>query len=1093
MLALFILLTSVVPALAEEEAKAESKFGFKLTREEEVPSISSTAIFYEHEKTGAEIIWLKNEDPFKVFAACFRTEPQDATGSPHIIEHALLGGSRKYQSNDVFTDMNAISPNSFMNAMTYPDKTIFPIASRDTKDFANLTDLYLDSVFFPNIKEDKAILDQEGWHYEIFDKEAPIVYNGVVYNEMRGANSDPFRLLFSTICQSIFPETIYANNSGGDPDVIPDLTYEQFLEFYNTYYHPSNSTLYFYGDVDIDYFLEHIDKEYLSQFEKKEVDVKYVKQEPFATPSEIIVNYNIGVDEDPSNKTMLSYNIACGDSSNLLDAIVLGIVSEVLADTNSAPIKNTLLEKGIGQDSGSFWLSFNQNSFGIVALNAEADQMDEFVSVVDEALAEAAKDIDDDTLEAILNSYELDVREAASSDGLKGMDYLSMILGSHFYGNDALEGFNYDEIFSQLREGIKTGLYEKFVQDYLIDNPHSSRVILQPEPGMQDKKDAEVAKKLAAYKESLSEEELEALIEENKANEAKKGANVEITLPRLKVEEIDTSIEETIYSEKEVADSTMLFSDQPTNGIAYMDLQFDLSTVDVEKLPYAVLLSNLLGDLDTEKYTYGELETEMLRSTGGFGFEARNAEHLDTREMDARFSVNSYALMETLPELIELLEEITLKTKFEDIEWIGQQITQMRNNAETSLQSEGVNLALLRARAYFSPTFAYRDYLSGVSFLRFLQDMDEKFAKDPEAVIAELENTYKTIFNRQNLVIGISCEEKDYEEVEKQLSAYLEKVPNEKLENGKFDAKIDAKNEAFATSGDVNYVVVSGDFKEATDELSEIYPLVTNILDNKYLYTELRQKGGAYGAYSFTDNYGNFVAYTFRDPNAKKSVESIQKMGEYLSNLEISQEELDGLIVGYFKAYPTTAASVASDICYRHLNGLTDEKIIKQNEAVLAATPEDIRAFGETMSKMLEQNYYCVVGKASKVEEEKDFFEAVEYIVPIEEKAEAATHTIVEGDNIESVVFTYYTEEQLADQALVEQIITENMDIINPEDGSLEVGAEFKLPGVDPAALEGMDEEAAEEPAEEEKSEEAEEGAEEEAVEESESEEEPAA
>lgn len=989
-----------LPSFAEDTKTPETKeasHSFKLIREEEIADIASTALIYEHEDTGAELIWIKNDDPFKVFAATFRTEPSDSSGSPHIIEHALLGGSRKYRSNDLFTDMYAISTSAFMNAMTYADKTVFPIASRDPQDFANLTDIYLDSVFFPNIKEDKAVLDQEGWHYEIFDKEDPIIYNGVVYNEMRGADSNPLRLLYQNILTSLYPDTIYANNSGGTPEAIPTLTYEAFLDFYNTYYHPSNAMLYFYGDVDIDYFLQYIHDEYLSQFERKEVEVKYAKQEPFTEPKELVNVYNIGAEEDTAGKTYLSWNVTCGDGGNAIDYFTLDILADILADANYAPIKNALFDKGIGEDNGSFYLTYNTNSFGVVALNAEEEQKDEFVATIKECLQNAVEEgIDPTILESSINSLEMYVREAGSNDGLKGLDYLDLILDSKNYGGDPLAYLQFTEIFDQLRAGIEEGVYEKFIQERFLDNPHETTLVLKPEPGLTDKKAEEIEAKLAEYKESLSEEELQALIDENVANEAKKGAAVESTLPKLKLEEIDTNINEIIYEAKDFEGTPVLFSVQPCNGIMYLNMQFDLSTVDEDKVPYVVLLSKLLGSLDTENYSYGDLEKEINLVSGGIGFTTSNAEHTKTNDLDARLEVSGKSTAENFPRMLELINEICYSTKFDDQEWIGQQITQMKSGMEMGAHAEGLGLALTRVRSYFSPMFKYRDMLSGVDHMRFLQDVEKRFQENPEEVIAELEAVGKQIFNRKGMIVGFAADEEDYAAFEEAFKPFLNNLPNEDLENNKFNIQTEQLNEGFATNADINYVTFSGDLKEVIEDIDGSSRLLTNILDNYYLYTELRQKGGAYGGGSILDNYGNLVFYSYRDPNIAETLDIFRNSGKFLSEFEMDEEDLEQQIIGYFKAYPNTPAFVASNICYRELNGLSNEDYLKEAEAVVATTPDKIKAFGEALDKMMEQDNFCVFGKSAQIEEQSDLFKKIENIVPGEEVEEAAEEPVEE-------------------------------------------------------------------------------------------------
>lgn len=1050
-IALGLVLAMIVPVVAEEPLisanpnEGQLIHGFKLIREEEIPDINSTAIMYEHVKTGAHVLWLKNDDPFKVFAACFKTKPQDDTGAPHVVEHALLGGSRKYKSNDVFMDMDAISTNAFMNAMTYPDKTIFPVASRDPQDFANLTDLYLDSVFFPSIKTDKRIFDQEGWHYEIFDKDEPIIYKGVVYNEMMGADSNPIRLLFLEVMKSIFPDTTYANNSGGKPEFIPELSYENFLKFFDTYYNPSNVLLYFYGDVDMDYFLEHMDTEYLSHFDKHDVKVEYEKQAPFNEMKEVELTYNIPAGEDTAGQTYLSYNIVCGDGGNALDYFKLGIISDVLVDAGYAPIQNALQDAGIGQGSGSFWMAYNQNSFGVVALNAEPEQKDDFVAIVDSCLQEAAKGIDPVLLQASINKYELSIREGSSSNGgLRGMDYLDLVLDSYNYGADPLQFLHFNKIFEELRAGVSTGMYEAFIQEKLLGHNHKSLVVMKPEPGLTEKKDAEMVEKLAAYKASLSDEELEALIAENIAAYEAKGSQAEWNLPILDLKKIETDFGGVEYETVDIDGVTLLYSEQPSSGIVNVDMQFDLSVIEPEKVPYAVLLSYLLGALDTENYSYNEVELLTFLTSGGFGFGTSNAEHTKTHELDSRFTMSGSALAASFPDMLELMEEVALRSKIEDIDWIGYLISALRRNAESKYTSDGTNLGFTRVRALFSPMFAYRDMMSGLGFLRFLQQTEKTFRGDPITVLNELREVYETLINKKGLVIGLTCDKEDYEPALAAIKEFLKTLPNRDLDRGKFEilSVQGISKEGLGANSNVNYVFAAGDLKKVMSEVGGSSRLVANILNNRYLYPELRQKGGAYGGGSLIDNYGNFVVYSYRDPNIEATLDVYRKMGDFLKNLELTQDDLDLLIIGYFKSYPVTSKAVASSIVYNYINGLTNEDIKKEAEEVLAATPETVKQFGDAITSVINQNYYCVIGKMQQVYEAQAIFDKFDTIVPLGVPYDV--YVVQDGDTITSITDEYYGDD-LTYEVYIE-VLTANEDTIDPLSLTVEPGTEFLLP-----------------------------------------------
>lgn len=986
MLILTLFLSLLVPseqALAEGEKQSELTHGFKLLREEDLPDISSTVYLYEHEKSGAHLLWLKNEDPFKVFAACFKTKMSNNSGAPHIVEHAVLGGSRKYKSDDIFTDMNSRSTNAFMNAMTYPDKTIFPVASRDPQDFYNLTDVYLDSVFFPMILENSKFFYREGWRYEIFSPEDDLNYNGVVYNEMAGALSDPMKnFLFETLA-SIYPDTFYRYNSGGIPQYIPDLSYEEFKDFYHSYYSPGNALLYFYGDLDIDAYLEHIDEDYLSHFDKPENTVEYEKQEPFSERKEQVVYYNLDDDASEDGQTYMSLNYLTGDGGDLDDTFTNIVLSYTLFDSSSAPVKEALLDAGIGAQSGSFSLAFNQNTMGVAVLNANSDQKDDFVQIVEDTIRKTVEEgLDKDNIMAIINYLELSYREANGTNGLKGMDYLQLILDSYNYGGDPLAYLKFTEIFDSLRAKVDSGAYEQYIQEKILDNPTSSLLILEGKKGLASQVVQESAEKLAEYKASLSEEELEQLIADSKDLRDKPAFDeADYNLPSLKLSEIEPDINTIPFDVEKLDKYTLVTSPQVSGGINYLNLQFDLSVVPEEDLPYVGLLASLLGTIDTENYSKGDLEKTMLSYTGGISFAPSNAAHKDTAALDSRFEVAASATAENIDQMFDLIEEIGLRSKFEDTKWIGEQIKALRNGMETNASSNAIGLGIQRVRSYIDPVFAYREQFSGLDYLRFIQDVDDHFAADPQTYLDKLQAVNKQIFNTANLVVGLAGAESDFDTVKASLTALVDRLPAEKLENGKFNVTVQKKNEGISVNSSSNYVIKAAklsDYKERNGSRN----VVTLVLDNLYLYPEIRAKGGAYGAYSFIDNYDNLAVYSYSDPNVRETVEVFDKMGDFLTDLELSDEDLEQVIIGYFKAYPVPGADAASQIAYRYINGFSNAYYAQEAQEVLATKLDDIREYGEAIkAAMQEGNNLVVLGNQAKIKENEDLFDQLVNIV----------------------------------------------------------------------------------------------------------------
>ncbi len=964
--------------------KSELIFGFQPIREEYLADISSWAHVYKHLQSGATLIWLENSDPFKVFAASFKTKPQNNSGAPHIVEHALLGGSRKYKSNDIFTDLDSRSTNAFMNAMTYPDKTIFPIASRDPQDFYNLTDVYLDSIFFPMILENRQFFDREGWRYELFTPDSDLVYNGVVYNEMLGAMSDPLRKLLYANLASIFPDTFYVYNSGGEPSAIPQLSYEEFLDFYHTYYTPSNSLLYFYGDLDIKEYLAHLDQEYLSKFSRLEAEVVYEKQQAFTERREFLSYYNLEDGASGENQAYLVLNYLTGDGGLPEEAYMNMVLSQVLFDSSTAPVKQALLAAGIGVESGSLSMNYRQNTLGVAVLNANASQKADFVRIVENTLRQVVADgLDREHVLATINLLDLQCRKADGISGLKGLDYLTLILESYNYGGDPFAYLYFSDIFHKLRGNIDTGAYEKYIQERILDNPSSSLCLLLPQNGLSKELEGKIRRELASYKSGLSPTEISDLIDRSlKVRDEPIFSAEEYHLPSLHLAEIDPKVNEIPYQVEEDELFTLVSTAQVTGGINYVSIQFDLSVLEPQDLPYASLLAKLLGSLDTDNYDKGQLEKAAFMYTGGIGFSVANAQNRVTGKYDARFEVYASALRENVPQMLDLIREICLNTIFKDSKWIGDQIKALRKATELDASANAASLGIQRARAYYDPLFAYREKLSGLDFIRFLQDLDNKFSSNPEPYLAKLHSISKQLFNRDQLVIGLAAAEEDLPPMQEQLAVFVGQLPTQTQKRNKFQVIPQHLNEGIAVNTDANYVIKAASLKDHLAEINGSRNVLSLVLDNLYLYPEVRAKGGAYGAYSLIDNYNNFVAYSYSDPNMTETIKIFDQMGEFLAQLELNDEDLEQILIGYFKAYPVPGREAASSVVYRWLNGFSNEFFAQEAQDVLQTKLEDLKAYAEVLTKAMQQdNNLIVLGNAEQIKEHAKLFQTLTSIV----------------------------------------------------------------------------------------------------------------
>ena len=579
---------------------------YELIQQKTLQDLQSEGYLLRHKKSGARVLLMENKDENKVFSIGFRTPPEDSTGVPHILEHSVLCGSKNFPVKDPFVELVKGSLNTFLNAMTYPDKTVYPVASCNDKDFQNLMHVYMDAVFYPNIYQHDEIFRQEGWSYNLESEDDELTYNGVVYNEMKGAFSSPEGVLDRVVLNTLFPNTAYANESGGDPDVIPELTYEQFLDFHRKYYHPSNSYIYLYGDMDMEEKLGWLDEMYLSQYDTLEIDSEIRMQAPFEAVKEVEMNYSISSNESEEDNTYLSYNKVIGTSLDKELYQAFQVLDYALLSAPGAPLKKVLVDAGIGKDiMGSYDNGILQPIFSVVAKNANPEQKESFVSIIEETLADIVKNgMNKKALEAGINYHEFRYREADFGNYPKGLMYGLQMFDSWLY--DEKQPFLHveaTETFEFLKAQVGNGYFEKLIQTYLLDNTHGAIVIVKPEKGRTARLDKELEEKLQCYKESLNEEEVKALIAAThqlvEYQEEEDALEDQEKIPVLKREDISRDIAPIQNEVLDFDGTPVIFHEIETNGIGYIDLLFDLSCISEEILPYAGILQSVLGIIDT--------------------------------------------------------------------------------------------------------------------------------------------------------------------------------------------------------------------------------------------------------------------------------------------------------------------------------------------------------------------------------------------------------------------------------------------------------------------------------------------------------------
>lgn len=957
--------------------------GFRLIDEREIKEINSVARLFRHEQSGARLLSLSNDDDNMVFAISFRTPPRDSTGLPHILEHSVLCGSRKFPVKEPFVELIKGSLNTFLNAFTYPDKTMYPVASRNEKDFRNLMDVYLDAVFYPKIYDKPEILMQEGWHYELEKRDDPITYRGVVYNEMKGAFSSPDQVLFRKIQESLFPDTPYGVESGGDPEVIPTLTYERFLDFHRTYYHPSNSYIFLYGDSDIRSHLAFIDQEYLRHFEQIDIASEVPLQQPFAEPRELTVEYPIAVGEKESDKTFLSLNFCAGSSLDPEVCLALGILEHMLLETPAAPLKKALLEARIGKDVfGYFDGVILQPVFSIVVRNSEEDRKQEFEDIVFKTLRSLARDgLDKKLIEASVNTHEFSLREADYRGRPKGLFYCLKLMTSWLYDADPTLHLQYEPLLERVKTSFTTDYFERLIDRYLLDNSHRSLLVVKPRPGLADERDEQVRKRLAAVKASLSEEEIDKLIAQTerlrRMQQEPDPPEALATIPVLSLDDIEKRAEQLPLEQKEEGGVTVLTHPMFTNKIAYINLFFDSSAVPQRLLSYIPLLTRVLGKVSTETYAYEDLATEINIHTGGIAAVAQAFAQVDTDERyHPKLIVKSKALVEKSAKLFELLEELLLRTRFDEERRLREVIQETKSRAEMEIFDRGHQIATQRVVSYFSPFGRYTEIMRGFSFYRFVAELEKDFDSKAEEIKDNLRTVARLVFDRSNLLVSVVSSDEDYGKVRPDLSALIERLPSTNPERQEYSFDLHPLNEGLLTPGDVQYVAKGYNFRRLGHSYRGAMQVLRTVAGLDYLWNKVRVQGGAYGSSASFSRNGNVAFSSYRDPNLVETLAVYDAAPEYLRSFVASDREITKYIIGTISQIdtPLTPSMKGEQATARFISGLTHDMVQRERDEVLSSSQKDIREMADIVEDVMKQQHICVLGSESRIRENSKLF-----------------------------------------------------------------------------------------------------------------------
>lgn len=964
---------------------------YEILDEHRVEDVQSDGFILRHKKSGARIAILSNNDDNKVFYIGFRTPPEDETGVPHIIEHTTLCGSKKFPVKDPFIELAKGSLNTFLNAMTYPDKTVYPVASCNDQDFKNLMDVYLDAVFNPNITKYEEIFKQEGWHYELTGKDDELKINGVVYNEMKGAYSSPDEVLSSQIYRSLFPDNTYSKDSGGNPEYIPKLTYEAYLDFYHKYYHPSNSYIYLYGDMDVVERLEWLDKEYLSLYDYKKVNSEINKQPAFDEIKNVEAQYSITMDDSQENKTYLSYNRVVGDSLDEMLYQAFDVLDYALVSSPGAPVKQALIDAGIGDDVyGSYDAGILQPVFSFVAKNANASQADEFESIIENTLKEVVKTgINKEALLAGINSSEFKFREADFGQFPKGLLFGLNCLDSWLF--DDMKPFIHLEClgtFAKLRKAVDTDYFEKLIQEYLLDNTHGSSVTVKPKRGLGNEREEALAKELSNYKASLSDEEIKKLIEDTehlKKYQEEPSSDEDLRkLPMLTRADMKKNAMAFSNIEDELLDVKVVRHDIESNGIDYISFLFDAGDFAQSELGYLGFFTNALGLVSTEKYSYTDLANATNIYTGGIS--TGTASHPDIKDRNNfvfKFEVKLKVLEKNLDKALELMEQMLLSSDFTDTKRLGELVAQIKARLQANLSSSGHLVAAMRSMSSFSRYALYQDELKGVAFYRSICRIEKELSESPKSVSDKLAAIAKKLFARNRMLISFTGNNEAYGNAKPSLEKVIAGFNKMSAVGNQAEVHFNTAKEAFIDASQIQYVAKTGDFICEGYEYTGALRLLRIILSYDYLWINVRVKGGAYGCMNTFLRSGESYFVSYRDPNLSDTLDVYDRIPEYIKNFSPDERDMTKYIIGTFSALdtPMNPEAKGSRSLSAYLEGITYEQIQKERNEILNAQPEDIRRLADLVEAVLKKDSICVIGNENMIKESAGLFENVEKLI----------------------------------------------------------------------------------------------------------------
>ena len=960
---------------------------YKIILQEKLDTFDSHGTMYEHIKTKARICHLANDDDNKVFYIAFRTPPKDSTGVAHIIEHTVLCGSTKYPVKDPFIELAKGSLNTFLNAMTYPDKTVYPIASTNEKDFFNLMDVYLDAVFHPNIYKYREIFEQEGWHYELESEEDALTINGVVYNEMKGAFSSPDEVLGRQILNSLFPDTTYAIESGGDPKDIPSLTYEAYLDFHKKYYHPSNSYIYVYGDVDIEKVLEYLDKEYLSKYDYQEVDSSIALQKPFAEKRDIEIEYPISSEQDEEDSTYLAYSVCIGDVLDTTLYQAYSILDYALVTSPGAPVYQALIDAGICEDVESiFDFSLRQMYYSIIAKGANKSDKEAFEKIITETLEKIVKEgVIEKTLLAAINAEQFRILECDFGSFPKGLVIGLQMMDSWLYDSQKpfvqLHGF---EELDKIKSRVNKCYFEGLIENTLLNNSHKSFIMMTPKKGLATEFDEQLAKKLKTYKESLSKDEILSIVQhtrELKEYQSTPSNKEDLEkIPLLARGDLNPNARKIDLEVVEESETTYLFHEVPTGGIHYLTMLFDVSEANEEELYYLALVERFIGLVNTQKYSFNDFSDEVNLHTGGVTTNLIVHPVKDFDEYKLTFEVRCKFLKPEEQKLVEILEQMLLHSDFSDVKRLKELIVAEKSHIETSMHQRGNLLASIKVRSAFSKKAYLTDLISGLSFYRFLEKLENDFDDKSQEVISRINKTVSKLFTASRLIVSSTGDKECFEQAKRITKMLVPQLFHEDSFNGPFAFSDTQVKAAYKDASQIQYVAMGGSFLKAGQKYDPNLKILNTILGYDYFWNNVRVLGGAYGCNYLCDREGEMAFVSYRDPKLLETIEVFRNTSSYLKSFDVDERDMTKYIIGTIGSMdvPLTPLQRGRRGVNFYFAEVGFEQIQAERQSVINATAADIRALAPIVESVIAQDNIVVVGNEDKISQNSDVFTTIE-------------------------------------------------------------------------------------------------------------------